>query len=277
MNDHDVFEIELQTAELVFVTAHLGLPSLRLLELLVPPDQWDLDDEALQSARETLQERGYIKTAGLDELVIDLTVAGLVGALAHAQSALILRRLRETDIGAEERHICFASGLMVEHAERSGHHVLTAMRGKDILMQRLQTFIGIKTQPAPFAKSWSLVESVMQDVPYIVAGDGIATAVAFLVEEAVPREFAQAFVEALDHPLCQTTLQAVRWNNQVGQVVDSLTIIEDVYGLWTLYPKDQETEESVINVVPCAADVAMNKVYEIVDLTLSFMQQPTQP
>jgi hypothetical protein len=277
MNDHDVFEIELQAAELVFVAAHLGLPSLRLLELLVAPDQWDLDDEALQSARETLQERSYVKAADPEELVIDLTVAGLVGALAHAQSTLILRRLRETDIEAEVRHICFASGLMVEHAERSERHVFTAVRDKDILLQRLESFIGIKTQPAPFAKSWNLVESVMQDVPYIVAGDGIETAVAFLVEEGVPKEFARAFVDALDHPLCQTTLQAVRWKNHIGQVVDSLTIIEDVYGLWILYPKERETEESVINVVPCAADGAMNKVVEIVDLALSFMQQPSQP
>ena len=98
----DIFTLTFTSAELAFGASLLG-SSPRLLENPFPGWSDERIRAALSRAQDSLVARQYAQLQPDGRLAVDTTVAGLVGALAFADSALTITRLLEGDLQPSAR------------------------------------------------------------------------------------------------------------------------------------------------------------------------------
>jgi len=224
------------------------------------------DDLKHQAAQASLAEKNYLRPATIDEeLILDTSVAALISVVGDPQSAVTVSTLREKAVEPEKRRLCVARGLIVDYHD--GHvHTLTALRTREVALQRLLDFLRLRQQPAAHTESFRIAAEDMTQVPYIIAGNGSEDGVVFLQEKGAPEKAALRLARALDNPVQQSLIQAIIWNDGQPTEVGRLMLLEEVYGLWLMAPTAEDS--TVLEVIPYSAEAAVVRIRELASSVL---------
>lgn len=266
MNDENhIFNLVLTEIEIEWILYQLQAPSARLY-----PYTNESDDKIHQlpnTARDSLLKRGWIEVQSGNNVTLDMTVAGIVGALGFAKVALFVNLFREQDTEPQVRRYFSAEGLLVEQATGgAGEVTLTALRDLKTLGERLNECLGLKDQAAPRKGTFHCDATAFADIPYILAGDGDDAAIAQLERLGADDRFAADLIGAMANPLWQATLQVVTLDAERPEgvrVVDQLTILEGIYGLWLIHTVPQKGQ-NVLEVRPCSAAYVRKRLDDMV-------------
>jgi len=272
LSDTDVFRLSLAVEEVEWVLYQIQSPGVRLYADPFVGHSVDDIELALQNACGALTDRGWIKAQPDGSIVLDVTVAGVVGVLGFADVGLWVTLFRGQDPRPQIRRYFAVEGLLVEQGtDDIGEIRIIALRDVDVLQAHLLADLGIKDQQAPTERALTCVEEGFSDIPYILAGDGEADATLRLVELGAEERWAGEFIAAMDSPLWQATLQLVTLDSDRPEgvrLLGKLTLIEGIYGLWAVIT-DLESTPTRVNVVPCDAAQARSYVGQLVDMLVS--------
>lgn len=267
------FTLSFAPAELVLVTGLLDAPSPLLLEDSFHGWPAEEIEEALVQAQESLAARRYIQMQPDGTIAMDTAVAALVGALAFAESSLVATRMTGDEELPCTRRIYFASGLIVEQEQQQdGVHVLTAVRDRETVSQRLKEFLHLADQPAPLAQSCTLAEAEVDEAREVAAEEGEKACAGFLERAGTPSTAASSLAETLAHPVCQSALLALAWKGREAQRLDSLTLLEGLDGLWLFRPLQRDSE-SWVKVTPCDVSYATRQIEELTRLVIPVVEE----
>lgn len=266
MNDEDhIFDLVLTEIEIEWILYQLQAPSARLYPYTNESD--DKIRQLLDTARDSLLKRGWIEAQSSNNVTLDMTVAGIVGALGFAKVALFANLFKEQDTEPQIQRYFSAEGLLVEQAADATDEVtLTALRDLKTLEKRLNEYLGLKDQAAPRKGTFQCDAAAFADIPYILAGDGDGAAVAQLEQLGADSRFAANLVGAMANPLWQATLQVVTLDSEQPEgvrVVDQLTVLEGIYGLWLIHTVPQKGQ-NVLEVKPCSAAQVRERLGDMV-------------
>jgi hypothetical protein len=265
-NLENSFALTLTPSEVEWVLYQLQAPTTRLYPFPFGDESADKVHQLLDAARDSLLERGWIETQPDNKVVLDMTVAGMVGALGFAQTALFVNLFRERDTKPQTRRYFSAEGLLVEQSVSTvGEIVLTALRDPETLNERLGEQLGLKSQTAPSKGTFRCDSTAFADIPYNLAGDGDSAAINQLVGLGAEERFAADLVCAMFTPLWQATLQVITLDPQQSggvRIVDQMTIIEGIYGLWLIHAV-QHKDQTVLEVLPCNAARAKERLSDM--------------
>jgi len=259
--DEDTFSLSLTSTEMSFIASLLG-NSPRLLK--DPFSDWPAEciEKARQQARASLAARNFIQVQPDNRLTLDAAVAGMVGALAFAESALTITRL----LGAEEQpsvlQVHFASGLIVEHEEQEGMHHLTAVRDTDTVVQRLKGYVHLAEQSAPSAPPCTLRSSDLYEARCVAVVEGEKASARILTAAGAPAAAASSLARAMADTVRQNALLALAWEDGKPRQLDRFTLLEGKSGSWLLQPAADDPER--LEAMPCDAATATRRVREIV-------------
>lgn len=259
-----IFEIDLNDAELVYITGQLGLGSLALIN--APEGNRTVkngDKEYLQDTAAKLAERNYLQVTPEKTVVLDTAVAAIVGTLAYTEFSLVVTRVTEQDRDPYHRHIHFASGLIVEHEVKDDIHYLTAVRDLKVLNKRLKNLLGLKRQSTVNTTGCRLPSSAFRDIPLQIAAEGADRGIELLQELDVPTQIATALAKAIDRPLAQSVIHGYAWNEGEATLHAHINLLEEPYGLWVFHAYE-EAEEKWVEITPCDAATAYSKVQAFV-------------
>ncbi len=271
MNTDDTFGLALQSSQVEWILAQLDPPSQRLY----PNPFGNLSPEqigrALTKGRLALGDQGLLKEDASGGLVLDVTVAGIVGALGFADRMLHLSLFRASETEPVIWRYFHAEGLLVEQQSDGAETIgLTALRDIGVLRERICAHLGLGNQSAPTSGRYRCAAADYADVPYILAGDGESEAAARLVELGADTRFARDLICAMASPLGQATLQVVALDAQREEgvrLLDKIVVVEGIYGLWAIVSHSREGTEEV-EIVPCDAnetrDLISNVVHQLV-------------
>jgi hypothetical protein len=256
-----VFAMTFNAAELVYAVGLLG-NSPRLLE--DPFSGWPAEciEKAQQQAQESLVERNFIQVQPDGRFALDTTVAGLVGALAFAESILTVTRLLNAKEQPSVLQVHFASGLIVAHEEREGMHHLTAIRDKEIVTQRLKEYAHLAEQPAPSVPPCTLRSSDLYEARCVAVVEEEAASTQILTTAGAPAAAASSLARAMADTVCQSVLLALAWKDGEHRELDRFTVLEGESGLWLIQPTADGPD--LLEAMPCDAVTATNRVREIV-------------
>lgn len=262
------FSLILTPSEVEWVLYQLQAPTTRLYPFPFGDESAGKVYQLLDTARDSLLERGWIETQPDNKVVLDMTVAGMVGALGFAQTALFVNLFREKDAKPQARRYFSAEGLLVEQSVNAvGEVVLTALRDLETLNERLGEQLGLKSQTAPRKGTFQCDSTAFADIPYTLAGDGDSAAINQLVRLGAEERFAADLVCAMSTPLWQATLQIIVLDPQQSDgvhIVDQMTIIEGIYGLWLIHAA-QNKDQNVLEVLPCNAARAKERLGSMIN------------
>lgn len=242
----DCFSLALTPFELALVARLLG-DSPWLLE--DPFAGWP--DEriraAMARAQDSLISRQYAQLQADGRLAVDATVAGLVGALALADSALTITRLLGDDSQPSHRHIHFAAGLIVEHEQRNGQHELTAVRDRETLLGRVREYVRLADHRAVDVDPCTVLSSDLYEARCVAVVDGTDASAQILREAGAPAATATALARAMAGMQCQSALLALRWEGQEVRQLGRFTLLHDKRGLWQLRPLPEDADRLEIS------------------------------
>lgn len=268
-----IFALDFTPAELALVASLLDAPSLPVLEDSAP--EWSAEgiEGPLAQAQESLADRQYIQVQPDGSIALDTAVAALVGALAFAESSLIVTHFVGEDESPCTRRIHFASGLIVEQEhQRDNSHSLTAVRDRGTVCQRLREFLHLVDQTAPSCQPCALPEVDIVEAPLVLATEGEVACVEFLKRAGAPSGIASSLVEVLAHPISQSTLLALVWEEEGARPAGGFKLLEGVDGLW-LFRQLQRDGESWMEVAPCDASSAIRELEELTRIVIPPAQE----
>ena len=267
MNSKNTFVLTLTSAEAEWILYQLQAPTTRLFPFPFDDEPAGKVHQLLDTAQDALLKRGWIETQSDGNVILDMTVAGIVGALGFAKTALFVDLFREQDNKPQVHRYFSAEGLLVEQAGNANNEiVLTAIRDFRTLRERLEEYLGLKNQTVPRKGMFRCDPTAFADIPYILAGDGESAAIAQLVEIGADEHFAADLISAMNAPVQQATLQVVHLDTEQPEGVrltGKLNLLEGVYGLWALRSQ-LGGAVPLLEIMPCNAEHAR----ELVDTLL---------
>lgn len=248
----DEFALEFTTQELKFLGS--------LFRSGDEARDWGDENTSSGPAQASLAVKNYIRPAtNVEELVLDTSVAALISVMGDPQSAVLVSSFHGRAVEPEQLRLCAARGLIVDQRDDDNNHTLTAIRTRDVALQRLLAFVGLKEQPAAHTESFRLAADEMAKLPYVIAGGGAQDGESFLREAGAPAQAAARLAAALDSPVRQSNVRAAVWRGGEPREVGRLTLLEEVYGLWLIAP----VEGDQVAIIPVSADAAAGHIREL--------------
>jgi hypothetical protein len=262
----DCFTLALTPSELSFVASLLG-SSPRLLE--DPFAGWPEERirAALMRAQDSLVSHRYAQVQPDGRLVVDTAVAGLVGALAYADSALTITRLLDRDSQPSVRRVYFASGLIVEQEERNGQHEVTAVRDRETLLSRVQEHVRLSDREAIDVDPCTLSQSDLYEARCAAVVEGAEASAQILQEGGTSAATASALAQAMAGMECQSALLALHWERQEVRDLGRLTLLQGRHGIWLMRPLPDDADR--MQVLPCDGLGAARQVEDLVNAVIS--------
>lgn len=266
IDTQDSFVLIISPHEIEWILYQLNAPVERL------PFADTITFTNFQEAFSSLKSRDWILSDSSDKVILDVTIAGLVGVLGFSKTALAMDLFHEQSTNGQT--ICYfsAEGLIVEQTPTDNEEIaLTALRDLDTLRTRIHEHLGLQDQQAPREGVFQCLEGVFADIPYTLAGDGKSAAVMQLVQLGAEERFANDLVSAMASPLQQATLQVVRLDPEHPdgvRIIGKLTLIEGLYGLWMLVSRLEENNPT-IEIIPCDAEQAKKSIDELLKALVS--------
>ncbi len=274
--DEETFTLTLAPAELVFIASALDAAP-RLLENPFAGWAAEQTEAALQQARESLAARGYAQVQPDNSLVLDTTVAALVGALGFADAALLITRIAGDEDKPATRRVYSAAGLIVEQEQQhDGTHSLTAVRNREVMTQRLTEYLRLADQQAPRAPACALSASTAEEAHRIALVEGEHVCARFLEGEGIPADVTSSLAQAMAYPVCQSSLLALAWKGQEAERLGGFTLLEGAQGLWLFRPLSGDGE-SRLEATPCDAAYARRQVEELAYLVVPYAPDEAGP
>lgn len=260
----DALTITCSPQELVFLAGLLGADTLVGVE--DPFWGWLAEEveEAWEKAKVELADRRFIELQPDDQVVMDVTVAALVGACAFPKASFLLT------VGASQEattHVLYlAEGIAVEQAQEGEQYRLTALDGADAILQRIETLLGLHDQVAPGVPGQALRdESLAQARDKATQGD-LEAARAVLEQAGLPAETAAVLTEDLAHSIRDGALVAIAPQEQSWEVA-GLGFLEGKNGLWRLRTFTRE-ETNWVEVIPTSAEEAREAIRRMMNRVL---------
>lgn len=272
MDLEDSFILNLTAAEVEWILNEIQAPSMRLYPSPFINEPVEEIREILDDAGHSLLKRGWVEDQHDDNVVIDITVAAMVGALGFAKTALFVETFQEHAFSPQVIRYFSVEGLLIEQsASDNGEIVLTALRNVQILHKRLQEHLDLKGEGVSGKGTFKCGAALFADVPYTLAGDGESAALAQLIDLGADARFAADFISAMNAPIRQSTLELVVLDAQQPdgvRLVGRLNLIEGVYGLWVLRSYLEE-ERPFLEIMPAAAEEAKGFVGDLLNAFLA--------
>lgn len=257
-----VFSLAFTSAELAFVAGILG-GSPRLIE--DPFAGWPEQriEAALRQAQDALAVRQYAEVQPDGRLVVDTTVAGLVGVLAFAESALTITRLLGDASQPSIRRVHFAAGLIVEQEEHNDQHELTAVRDREILLGRVQEYVHLGDHQAVDIQPCAMSSSDLYEARCAAVVEGTEASAEILQGAGAPVAAASALAQAIAGMECQSALLALRWEAQKVRPLGRFTLLQGNRGAWLFTPLPGDADR--LEAQPCDAASAARQVEDLVN------------
>jgi len=272
MDLEDSFILNLTAAEVEWILNEIQAPSMRLYPSPFINKPAEKMRKTLDNAGRSLLKRGWIENQPDDNVVIDITVAAMVGALGFAKTALFVEIFQEHTFSPQVTRYFSAEGLLIEQsASDDGEIILTALRNVQILHKQLQEHLDLKGEGVSGRGTFKCGAALFADVPFTLAGDGESAAIAQLIELGADARFAADLISAMNVPIQQSTLELIALDAQQPdgvRLAGRLNLIEGVYGLWVLRSY-LEGETPFLEITPAAAAEAKGFVGELLNAFLA--------
>jgi len=268
----DIFTIQLTVPELRYLCSLLGLPGLdgedeRQTENL------SASEKSTRSAQASLAARHYLRPPAAvgGTVALDQTVAALLTVAALPQQGLTARVLHGNAVETEDLQLLVAGELLVEVRQgATSAYSLTVCRTREVAIERVIDFVGLKKQPAAHEGGFHIAAADMGQASYIIAGNGLEDGATFLQGKGVPDKAAVQFAAALANPVRQCLIEAVAWEGGQPRLMNRLTLVEGAYGLWMAGPLEQG--DDLLEVTPVTATAAAARLHQITQRVLSPQQ-----
>lgn len=260
----DIFTLTLKPAELAFLVGLLG-GSPRLLEDPLAGAGWPEEriKAALARAQDLLISHQYAQLQPDGRLAVDTTVAGLVGALVFADSALTITRLLGDDSQPSVRRVHFAAGLTVEQEESNGQHELTAVRDRETLLSRVQAYVRLSDQQAVDVERCTVSSSDLYEARCVAVVEGVEASGQILQEGGVPEATASALAQAMASMECQSALAAFYWEGEEVRSLGRFTLLQGKRSAWLFKPLLDDADR--LEALPCDGLSAARQVEDLIN------------
>lgn len=250
MTSDTTFSIETDKYEIEWILAQLGSPASRLYPSSFEGITDDKILRAFDSAQSTLFKKGWVKENADNSVSMDITAAGLVGVLGFAKSAMFIRQFKQRETVPQVFSFYQAEGVFLEVIKELNEKItLTAYQNLGSLNTRLVDILSIKSQASCSGHTLTCDVKEYVDLPYILAGDGDESAVKELLRLGANKQFAGGLICSMTASLRHTNLQVIALGStqsEAPSLLDQLTIIEGVYGLWCVEPQDNGNKQVLI-------------------------------
>ncbi len=251
--------------EAIFLAGLLGADVL--LGIRDPLLGW-LDEEieeAWDQARATLAERRFIEVQADGGIVMDTTVAALVGTWAYPETSFLVTFTSAEGI-SQIRSFHLTRNLGVEQVQADDVVQLTVLEDAQAVYRRILEIFGLDDQSAAPGPGGALPEAYLMEARARAMAMGKGAALQILEEAGLPQAAAESLAQTMARPIANGALVALARRTTTWEV-DGLGLLRGENGLWHLRSFTC-AGENWVEVIPCDAARARQEIRLVMNRVL---------
>ena len=257
--------ITCSASEATFLASLLGAQAL--LGMPDPFLGWLADEieAAWADAKQTLAARRYLALEADGQIVVDTTVAALIGVWAQPAASFILT-YTPANASTRTHYFHLTRDRAVEQiADDAGYH-LTALENAAAVYARTLELLRVREQTAAGATNVVLLQAQLTQARERAAQTGVAGALAALAAAGAAPAALAPLAQTLATPVANGAFVALAQGATAWQVA-GLGLLEGANGLWRLRACKRDAADWT-EAIPCDATQARAEIRQVMNRVL---------